>query len=207
MDIFEAIETRVSVRNYKPVPVEQEKLERVLNAGRRAPSWKNLQCARFLVLTLPEKRRAVFSAVPDDNPAKRALSQAPVIIAVCADPAQSGVANGIEYFVADAAAALEHLCLAARALGLGTCWVGIFNEAALKREFGLPAGVRVVALTPLGYPEYEPAPRPRKELSEITFYEGWSGQTEDPPPASRQAADCMGSQLDCSDRHTGREET
>lgn len=186
MDVFEAIETRVSVRKYKPAPVEREKLERVLSAGRRAPSWKNQQCARFLVVTLPEKRRAVFSAAPDSNPAKKALSQAPVIILVCAAPAQSGVSNGIEYYVADAAAALEHLCLAARALGLGTCWVGIFDEAALKKEFGLPDGVRVVALTPLGYPEYEQAPRPRKELSEITFYESWG--PAGPPPENKQAA-------------------
>ncbi len=177
MDIFEAIETRVSVRKYKPAPVEREKLELVLNAGRRAPSWKNQQCARFLVLTSPEKKRAVFSAVPEGNPAKKSLSQAPVIIVVCADPSQSGVSNGIDYYVADAAAALEHLCLAARALGLGTCWVGIFDETALKKELGLPAGARVVALTPLGYPEYEQAPRPRKELSEITFYENWGTET------------------------------
>lgn len=173
MDVFEAIEARVSVRKYKADPVEKEKLELVLNAGRRAPSWKNQQCVRFLVLTSPEKRQAAFSALPDDNPAKKALAQAPAVIVVCADPAQSGVANGIDYYVADAAAAFEHLCLAARALGLGTCWVGIFDEAALKREFGLPAGIRVVALTPIGYPEYYPAPRPRKELSEITFYESW----------------------------------
>ncbi|MDO8805832.1 MAG: nitroreductase family protein [Elusimicrobiota bacterium] len=179
MDIFEAIETRVSVRKYKPAPVEPEKLALVLNAGRRAPSWKNLQCARFLVLTSPEKKQAVFSALPESNPAKKALLQAPVIILVCADPAQSGACNGMDYYLADAAAAFEHLCLAARALGLGTCWVGVFDEAALKKEFSLPDGVRVVALTPLGYPEHDTAPRPRKELSEITFYEKWGGSAPD----------------------------
>jgi nitroreductase len=175
MDIFQAISDRRSIRKYQQRPVEPEKLEKVLDAARLAPSWKNLQCWRFLVLTDPERRRALLEAFPEENPGKKAVAMAPCIIVVCADPAESGVENGIDYYVADTAIAFEHLCLAAQGLGLGTCWMGWFDESRIKEALDIPEGIRVVGLTPLGYPDQEPKPRPRKELSEITFYENWGG--------------------------------
>ena len=176
MDYFEAVERRVSVRRFRPDPVSREDLLRLLGAARRAPSWKNLQCARFLVVSDPAKRKAVFDAVPEGNPAKKALLAAPAAVLLCADPADSEVFNGMDYSLVDAAIAFEHLVLAASALGLGTCWVGVYDEAALKRAFGIPAASRVVALTPLGYPEKESAPRPRKEISEIAYFDAWGAK-------------------------------
>ncbi len=175
MEFFEAVEKRVSVRRYRPDPVSREDLLRVLKAARRAPSWENLQCARFLVVTAPEKRKAVFDAVPEGNPAKKALRAAPAVILLCADPADSGSRGGLDYFLVDAGIAFEHLFLAAAAMGLGTCWVGVFGEADLKKAFGIPDRTRIVALTPLGYPEKESSPRPRKELSELVHFEEWGG--------------------------------
>jgi nitroreductase len=173
MDIFQAISDRRSIRKYQQRAVEPEKLEKVLDAARLAPSWKNMQCWRFLVLTDPERRRALLEAFPEENPGKKAVAMAPCIIVVCADPAESGVENGIDYYVADTAIAFEHLCLAARGLGLGTCWMGWFDESRIKEALQIPAEIRVVGLTPLGYPDQEPKPRPRKELSEIAFYDNW----------------------------------
>jgi nitroreductase len=69
--------------------------------------------------------------------------------------------------------AFEHLCLAAHALGLGTCWMGWYNEEQIKLSLGIPAGIRVVGITPLGYPDQEPKPRPRKELHDIAFFNEW----------------------------------
>ena len=89
MDIFQVIRDRRSIRKYKDTPVEREKIEQVLDAARLAPSWKNLQCWRFLVLTNPAKKEAMLSAFADDNPGKKAFLQAPVAIVVCADPAES----------------------------------------------------------------------------------------------------------------------
>lgn len=175
MDIFQAISDRRSIRKYQQRAVEPEKLEKVLDAARLAPSWKNMQCWRFLVLTAPERRRALLEAFPEENPGKKAVAMAPCIIVVCADPAESGVENGIDYYVADTAIAFEHLCLAAQGLGLGTCWMGWFDESRIKEALGIPGEIRVVGLTPLGYPDQEPKPRPRKELSEIAFYENWGG--------------------------------
>jgi nitroreductase len=173
MDIFQAIRDRRSIRKYKDTPVEQDKIERVLDAARLAPSWKNLQCWRFLVLTEAEKREALLSAFADDNPGKKAFVQAPVAIVVCGNPAESDFSHGIDYFVADVAIAFEHLCLAAHALGLGTCWMGLFDEAVLKKKLKIPEEMRVIGITPLGYPDQEPKPRPRKQLSEIAYYNSW----------------------------------
>ncbi|GFO64025.1 nitroreductase family protein [Geomonas paludis] len=173
MDVFQAINDRRSIRKYRDTPVEWDKVSQVLDAGRLAPSWKNMQCWRFLVLSAGGKRSALLDAFPDDNPGKKALTQAPVTIVVCADPAQSGVENGIEYYVADTAIAFEHICLAAHGLGLGTCWMGLFDERTLKESLGIPDGIRVVGVTPLGYPDQEPKARPRKDLAEIAYHNDW----------------------------------
>jgi len=173
MDIFQAIRDRRSIRKYKEIPVEREKIDQVLDAARLAPSWKNQQCWRFLVLTAPDKRALLLEAFPDDNPGKKAIAMAPVVIVVCADPSESDVENGIEYFVADTAIAFEHLCLSAHALGLGTCWMGWYDEAGIKSSLGIPKSIRIVGITPLGYPDQEPKARPRKELSEIAFFDEW----------------------------------
>ncbi|HEY5975109.1 MAG TPA: nitroreductase family protein, partial [Geobacteraceae bacterium] len=132
MDIFQVIRDRRSIRKYQDTPVARETIAQLLDAARLAPSWKNMQCWRFLVLTEPAKRQAVLAAFPDDNPGKKAIAAAPVTIVVCADPAESGVENGIDYYIADTAIAFEHLCLAAHALGLGSCWMGWYDEATIK---------------------------------------------------------------------------
>jgi nitroreductase len=173
MDLSQAIRDRRSIRKYKDIPVEWEKIEHVLNAARLAPSWKNQQCWRFLVLTDPVKRASLLAAFPEENPGKKAIELAPSVIVVCADPAESGVENGIEYFIADTAIAFEHLCLAAHELGLGTCWMGMFDEESVKKALGIPQAIRVIGITPLGYPDQEPRPRPRKELGEIAYVDSW----------------------------------
>jgi nitroreductase len=173
MELFQTIRERRSIRKYQETPVEDEKLRQILDAARLAPSWKNMQCWRFLVISEGAKKARLAAAFPEDNPGYKALLQAPLIIVVCADPAESGVENGIDYFVADAAIAFTHLCLAAQALGLGTCWMGWYDEARLKVAAGVPENVRVVGVTPLGYPDQEPKARPRKELHEIAYLEEW----------------------------------
>lgn len=173
MDVLQVIRDRRSIRKYKDQPVEREKLIQVLDAARLAPSWKNLQCWRFLVLEDMANRGAVLDAFPEDNPGRKALAMAPVVILVCADPAESGIENAIEYYIADAAIAFQNLVLAAHGLGLGTCWMGWYDEQSLKDALGIPEGIRVVGITPLGYPDQEPKARPRKELSEIAYLETW----------------------------------
>ena len=173
MDIFQVIRDRRSIRKYLDTPVEDEKIEQILDAARLAPSWKNMQCWRFLIVREQADRSKLLTAIPDDNPGKKAIAAAPVVVIVCADPTESDDENGIEYYIADTAIAFEHLCLTAHALGLGTCWMGWYNEEQIKSAFHIPDGIRIVGLTPLGYPNQEPKPRPRKELAEIAFYDIW----------------------------------
>lgn len=173
MDLFEVIRERRSIRKYQDRPVEPEKIAQIMEAARLAPSWKNMQCWKFLILTDEQKKQALLSAFPDDNPGKKALSQAPVIIVACADPKQSGIEEGQEYYMSDVAIAIEHILLSAHALGLGSCWMGLFSQATMKKALGIPEQFRIVGVTPLGYPDQEPKPRPRKELNEIVYAEKW----------------------------------
>jgi len=173
MDLYEVIRARRSVRSYKSSPVGEDILRRVLEAARLAPSWKNLQCWRFIVVRSKESKEGILAAIPDTNPAKKAISKAPVTIVLCADPRASGVMGDRFYYLVDAGIAMEHLVLAACAEGLGTCWVGVFDEGVVKTSLEIPPEWRVVGLTPLGYPDQDQGPRPRKAMDEIVFYEKW----------------------------------
>ncbi|AVX20617.1 MULTISPECIES: nitroreductase family protein [Carboxydocella] len=173
MDLFQAIRERRSIRKYEERPVEKEKIDLILEMARLAPSWKNMQCWRFLVIDKAENKQLMLSAFPDDNPGKKALAQAPVVIVVCANPRESGIEEGKEYYLADAAIAFEHICLSATALGLGTCWMGWFDEKTLKQSLNIPDEYKIVGVTPLGYPAQAPNPRPRKSLQEIAYYNEW----------------------------------
>ncbi len=180
MDFFDVIKARRSIRAYQQTAVRAETLATVLDAARLAPSWHNTQCWQFLIVSDNEKKRLISAAVPDSNPGKKGLQQAPLIILACGCPDQSGDRDGKPYYLIDVGISVQHLCLAAQAVGLGTCWIGAFDEQALKQEFEIPESFRIVALTPLGYPAQERHPRPRKALSEIVFFEKWGLQGPDP---------------------------
>jgi nitroreductase len=184
MDTLEAIKTRRSVRKFSDKPVEQDKLMAVLDAARMAPSWANMQGWRFVVVTDQEVKSRIseLSFVEGyfaprgykNNPAQKALAEAPVVIVACADPLQSGDLHGQQYYLADVGIATENLMLAAHALGLGSVFVGVFDEEALGDLLDIPPEIRIVGLFPLGYPLQEPkSGPPRKPLEEIAFFGKW----------------------------------
>lgn len=166
MDIIEA---RKSIRSFKPQEVEEEKLNYILQAFRKAPSAKNLQPWKLVVV----KNRNTINdlAIACNN--QMFLAEAPVIIAACAreDEAYGVMGGYMNSYPIDIALALEHLILAAAEQGLGTCWIGAFKEKLVKDILKIPENVRVVALTPVGYPAGEGSTRGRKPLSEIVSYE------------------------------------
>jgi nitroreductase len=184
MELFEAIKTRRSVRTYQDKPVEDEKLQAVLDAVRLAPSWANMQCWRMVVVKDRSTREKIgdLSYVESyfspkgykSNPSKKALAAAPVVIVFCADPAQSGVLWDQNYYLVDAGIAAQNLMLAARSLGLGTVFVGVYDEEKIKELLNIPALIRIIGLLPLGYPAGENKDGPkRKTLDEICFNDRW----------------------------------
>lgn len=177
MDIYEAIEKRRSVRKYRSDQVPDEKLIRILDAARAAPSWKNLQCWKFIVVRDSERKKQLAESLPEQNPAVKAIGEtAPVVLVLCADPRESGLHDGKDYYLLDAGLAMQQLMLTACAEGLGTCWVAWFDENKAREACSIPEKYRVVAMTPLGLPEKIPSERPRKELSDIVYDEEWGKQ-------------------------------
>lgn len=188
MNTLETIKNRRSVRRYSSRPVEQDKLLAVLDAARSAPSWANLQCVRYVVVTDEVVRRQIselsyvdsfFSARGyKSNPSQVALAEAPVVIVACALPNQSGDIRGQQFYMADVGLASQNIMLAAYELGLGTVFVSIFEEKPLADLLDIPGYVSIVGLIPLGYPLQENeniGSTPRKSLDETVFYGKWQG--------------------------------
>ena len=169
MEFSELIETRYSVRAYKPDPVEDEVLHQVLEAARLAPTASNRQPFQLIVVTTAG-REAELRRVYDSD----WFAQAPLVICVCGIPAQGWTrSDGKNFTHVDVAIVMDHLILAAANLGLGTCWIGAFDPTATREVLGLPDGVEPIAFTPLGYPADRPGPKKRKALSELVRYERW----------------------------------
>jgi nitroreductase len=171
MDIYEAIKTRTSVRGYRSTPVEDDKLKRILDAARLAPSGKNGQPWTFIVVKDAGTRVKLVEACKGQG----FIGEAPVVVAACgreelAYQKMGGYWNSLPV---DIGISLEHLMLAAAAEGLGTCWIGAFIEGDVREILGIPAEVKIVALTPVGYPKGERVTIPRKPLEEITMRERW----------------------------------
>jgi nitroreductase len=170
MDTLEAVKTRRSIRSYLDKPVEEEKLLRVLEAGRLSPSAANRQPWDFVVVQDPTAKACLSGAYE-----RTWFSKAPAIIVVCATPATAWRRrDGEEFWKIDAAIAMQSMVLAATAEGLGTCWIGAFDEEKAKEALGLPEDVHVVAMTPLGYAAELPGQATsRKGLSEILHRDHW----------------------------------
>jgi len=166
MDLWEALRTRRSIRGFKPDAVPRERIEKVLEGARIAPSAANRQPWHFIVVTDAGKRKALSAAY-----GKEWCWGAPAVIVACARPELAWKrGDGINYSWVDVAIAFDHLTLAAHAEGLGTCWIGAFKPDELRRVLELPAELEPVAMTPLGVPEKEGKPTERKPLDEITTW-------------------------------------
>ena len=168
--LMELIEARRSIRSYKDQEIEEDKLNYVLQAFRKAPSAKNLQPWKLVVI----KNKKILKDIAIACNNQLFMEEAPVIIAACAkeeEEAYGTMGGYMNSYPIDIAIALEHLILAATEKGLGTCWIGAFKEQLVKDILGVPENVRVVALTPLGYPAREASVRGRKPLTEIISYD------------------------------------
>lgn len=168
MDFLELVGKRRSVRAYQQRAVEQEKLMQVLEAARLAPSACNLQPWYIVVLQGEQVQRL------EPAYARSWFLEAPLVLCVCADTSEAWArGDRVSYAMVDAAIVMEHIVLAATALGLGSCWVGAFDVHKLRGILQLPEQIMPVAMTPLGYSAAEPESRPRKSLEEIVRWGGF----------------------------------
>ena len=170
MDVYEAVRTRKSVRVFRETPVEQQVLLRVMEAARCAPSAKNAQEWRFVVI----RDTATRGRIAKDAARQPFIGTAPVLLACCAEGDGRVMRCGQAAYPIDVAIAMDHVSLAAVAEGLGTCWIGSFDEGLVKQILGIPDAVRVVELMPLGYPmDPSPAAKSRLTIEEILHAERW----------------------------------
>ena len=158
MDFLELINTRYSVRAYRPDPVEDEKLEQVLNAARMAPTAANRQPFQLIVIRTAGRGEELHRVYD-----REWFTEAPLVICACGVADQGWVRGYDEknYTDVDVAIVMDHLILAAANLGLGTCWIGAFDPQAAREVLGLPDEAEPIVFTPLGYPADRPAPKYR----------------------------------------------
>jgi nitroreductase len=179
MELLELIKSRRSVRKYKAEPVSEEDLNAILEAGRWAPSWANTQCWQFIVVRDAEVEAKLAQTLSRGNPATAAITSAPVLIVVCAELGKAGYMKGQpatnkgDWYMFDVAIAAQNMVLMAHSLGLGTVHIGWFDAEKAGEILEVPKGVVVIELIPLGYPDEEPKAPPRRELSEVVFYDGY----------------------------------
>jgi nitroreductase len=178
MDFMDVVRTRKSTRSYMDKDVEEEKLNQILEAARLAPSWANKQCWKYIIVNEKGKIQELAAGLINSW-----MKNSKVVVVACADPKKSGSKNGMDYYLVDVAISMEHLVLAATNLGLGTCWIGGFDEKKVKKILNIPEKIKVVAMTPVGYPSTEKVrdkitrkiirSDTRKSLEEMIHYNSW----------------------------------
>jgi len=169
MQFIELARKRYSVRSYKAEPVEEDRLQSVLQAARLAPTAANRQAFRLIVIPTKNRESELLRIYN-----RSWFVQAPVVICICAIPDEAWVrSDGKNYGDVDAAIVMDHLTLAAADLGLGTCWVGAFDPAAAREVLGIPEQAEPIAFTPLGYPADQPRAKKRKSLDDLVRHNHW----------------------------------
>lgn len=169
MDFDELIRKRYSVRAYKDTPVEHDKLQKILEAGRIAPTAANQQPFSIIVVHTAGCQDQLRQIYKQDW-----FSQAPLVLCVCGIPSQAWVRrDGASYLHVDAAIVMDHMILEATNLGFGTCWIAAFDALAARKVLELPEGVEPLLFTPLGYPADQLVEKERKSLLDLVHYEKW----------------------------------
>ncbi|MEM2109694.1 MAG: nitroreductase family protein [Candidatus Odinarchaeota archaeon] len=170
MEFTEIIQKRRSIRRFKDKPIEEDKLQRILEAARIAPSARNLQDWKFIVVKDKKLKEQLVEAAKG----QAFIAQAPVVIVACGTKTDYVMTCGQPSYVIDVSIAATHIILKAVEEGLGSCWLGAFYEDRVKKILGIPDNIRVVTMIPIGYPDLEPKPTSRKSLEEIVCFEKWS---------------------------------
>ena len=166
MEFLELVKKRYSVRAYKSKPIEYDKLQKVLEAARLAPTADNRQPFQLIIIQTQGREEELLRIY--DKPW---FVEAPLIICACGIPSEGWIRqDGKNYCDVDVTIAIDHLILAATDLGLGTCWVGAFNPEEARKVLKIPDDMEPIAFTPLGYPDDQPGEIIRKPIEELIRY-------------------------------------
>jgi Nitroreductase len=172
-EFYDLAEKRRSIRRYKNDPVGKESLYRILEACTLAPSWSCKHCWRYIIIDDVEIKNRLRQCINDANPAADAILEAPLTVAMCADPVNTEEIDGKDYYMADCGIAMGYFMLCASNEDLATCWIGIFDEDKIKSLLNIPDLTRVVAISPLGYPDETPEERVKKGIKDIVYLNKW----------------------------------
>lgn len=167
MNIYQAVETRRSVREYREDPILDDALKRIMGAAALAPSAENSQEYKFIIVRNKDKRKALSRAANG----QKFVATAPIIIAAVSLNSEAIMDCGVPQYPVDVAIAVDHITLAAVEEGLGTCWIGAFNQDEVKSILNIPEQYKVVVLLTLGVPYEEPSPKSKKSLAELVCRE------------------------------------
>lgn len=170
MDIIEEILNRRSIREYSHKAIEPEKITRLLEAARLAPTARNQQDWKLILVREQKLKEELVELASPNQPF---LKDAQIIIAACALNPSYVMRCGHHAYLIDLAIVLEHVALQAVREGLGTCWIGSFDEGKAKMILNVPQDVRIVELMSLGYPERMPSARVRKSISDLIKWDSW----------------------------------
>ncbi len=170
MELMKVIEKRRSVREYQSREVSDEILNRILEAARLAPSARNRQPWKFIVVRDPKRRRELAEAARNQS----FIGKAPVVIVGVALDPNHIMSSGVPAYAVNMGISMEHIALAAQNEGLGTCWIGGFSQEEVKKILGVPDAYKVACLMPMGYPADSQGTRIRKPLEEIICQEQYS---------------------------------
>jgi nitroreductase len=178
MEFMDVVMARRSVRSFSDKDIKEKDFTKMFESARIAPSWANRQCWSYILVRDNEKIKKL-----DGRLINSWMKHAKAIIIACGDPKKSGSRNGMEYYLVDVSISMEHLVLTATDLGLGTCWIGGFDEEKVKQILDIPEKIKVVALIPIGYPSGEGlrnkmlskfiGSNKRKSMEKLVHYEKW----------------------------------
>lgn len=176
-DLMDIIKERRSIRKYEDKPIPDAALNRVLEAVQWSPSWANTQCWEVVVVKDPAVKERLQETIAPKNPATKAITNAPAVLALCGKLGTSGYYNDQvttkfgDWFLFDLGIATQSLCLAAHNEGMGTVIVGLFDQDKAKAVLGVPDTHEVVVLIPMGYPAKISSAPKRREIGEFTHHD------------------------------------
>lgn len=178
MTVFDVIRERGSIRRYTSKAIPERDLHTILEAARLAQSAANRQPWEFILVTDPAVKAGLVEAAHwPDRPPQSSVSTAAAVLVCLADPEACRPVGPFSGFLIDLAIAIENMALTAWELGIGSCWIGAFQEDRVKALLAIPANIRVVSLLTLGYPDEAPRPKNRKALDEILHYQRYGQRT------------------------------